>query len=174
MAAAPHSLTPDRHRPDRRSAVSSPQARGNAMPSRSESRSSSRTRSKSSQQREFQAQTPAWLRSLVTLQRTSNLVCFFLIASTLGVYAWTVYTQQMWSQEYRKLETLQRHERQMTATNEALKNQLAQEAERPGTGLVAPNPANTIFLPPAPQRQSLPKPAETPTSETSPTTPLGY
>ncbi|MFE1747603.1 hypothetical protein [Coleofasciculus sp. H7-2] len=174
MAAAPHSLTPDRHRPDRRSAVSSRQPRGNAMPSRSASRSSSRTRNRSSQQREFQAQTPAWLRSLVTLQRTSNLVCFLLIASTLGVYAWTVYTQQMWSQEYRKLETLQRHERQMTAANEALKNQLAQEAELPGTGLVAPNPANTIFLPPAPQRQSLPKPAATPNSETSPTTPLGY
>ncbi|MBD2741151.1 hypothetical protein [Coleofasciculus sp. FACHB-1120] len=174
MAAAPHSLIPDRHRPDRRSAVSSRRPRGNVMPSRSESHSSSRTRSRSSQQREFQAQTPAWLRSLMTLQRTSNLLCFFLIASTLGAYAWTVYTQQMWSQEYRKLETLQRHERQMTAANEALKNQLAQEAELPGTGLVAPNPANTIFLPPAPQRQSLPKPVAAPNLETSPTTPLGY
>lgn len=174
MAAAPHSLTPDRHRPDRRSTVSSRQLRGKAIPLRSESGSSSRTRSRSSQQRDFQAQTPAWLRSLVRLQRTSNLVCFFLIASTLGVYAWTVYTQQMWSQEYRKLENLQRNERQMTAANEALKNQLAQEAERPGTGLVAPNPANTIFLPPAPQRQSRPKPVAAPNSETSPTTPLGY
>jgi hypothetical protein len=44
----------------------------------------------------------------------------------------------------------------MTAANEVLKDKLAQEAERPGTGLVSPNPANTIFLAPAPQRQSLP------------------
>lgn len=117
---------------------------------------------------------PLWLRVMLQLKRSSDLVSFLLIAATLTTYAWTVYTQQLWSREYRKLETLQRHERQMTTTNEALKNQLAQEAERPGTGLVSPNPANTIFLPPAPQRQSLPKSATATTIADSSRMPLGY
>jgi hypothetical protein len=61
----------------------------------------------------------------------------------------------------------------MTAANEVLKDKLAQEAERPGTGLVSPNPANTIFLAPAPQRQSLHTSA-TANPEPTPTMPMGY
>ena len=120
-------------------------------------------------------QNPLWLRSLLFLQRGSSVVTFCLIGTTLAVYAWTVYTQQLWSREYRKLENLQREERQLTGANEVMKNQLAQQAESTGTGLVPPNPANTLFLPPAPQRSV----AATPNNANSdpkpaPKMPLGY
>jgi hypothetical protein len=90
----------------------------------------------------------------------------------LGVYAWTVYIQQMWSKEYRQLENLQRQERQMTAANEALKSQLAKTAENPQSGLVTPSLANNIFVPAAPQRQLAPKSAAV--SPPIPKKPLGY
>lgn len=117
---------------------------------------------------------PAWLQVLVVLQRGSDWITFFLIATTLTIYSWTVYTQQQWAQEYRKLETLQRNERQLTTTNEVIKDQLAQQAERPATGLVNPSTANTILLPPAPERQLTTPPTQIPHSEPVATTPLGY
>jgi hypothetical protein len=108
------------------------------------------------------------------LQRISDLTTFVLVAATLTVYSWTVYTQQQWTREYRKLETLQRHERDITATNEVIKDKLAQQAERPATGLVTPTPANAIFLPPAPVRQSLTPSTQPSAPEPAAKTPLGY
>jgi len=118
--------------------------------------------------------TPAWLSPLLFLQRSSDIVTFVLVASTLTLYAWTVYTQQQWAQEYGKLESLQREERQLTTTNEVLKNQLAQQAEKPSTGLVTPTPAKKIFLQPAPQRQPLSAPTKTVDPELPSKAPLGY
>ncbi len=117
---------------------------------------------------------PSWISSLTFIQRCSDLVAFLLVAATLSIYSWTVYTQQQWAQEYRKLETLQRHERQLTTANEVMKDQLAQQAESPATGLVTPTQANTIFLPPAPQRQVSVTPAPTTDQEAGATSPLGY
>lgn len=97
--------------------------------------------------------TPIWLRALLSMQRSSDLIAFFLVGATLTLYSWTVYNQQQWSQDYRKLETLQRHERDLTRANEVMKNQLAQQAESPATGLINPTHTNTIFLPPAPETQ---------------------
>ncbi|NEQ21691.1 MAG: hypothetical protein F6K28_21245 [Microcoleus sp. SIO2G3] len=119
-------------------------------------------------------QTPIWLSSLLFLQRSSDLVTFILVGTTLTIYSWTVYTQQQWTKEYRKLETLQRHERQLTTTNAVIQDQLAQQAENPATGLVTPTPGNTIFLPPAPQRQAQTAPTPTTEPESKATTPLGY
>ncbi|MBW4619041.1 MAG: hypothetical protein KME17_06745 [Cyanosarcina radialis HA8281-LM2] len=113
-----------------------------------------------------------WQRSLLVAQRSSLLLSLCLISLMLGVYAWTVYIQQMWSKEYRQLENLQRQERQMTAANEALKNQLAKTAENPHSGLVPPSLANNIFVPSAPQRQLAPKSAAVPPP--IPKKPLGY
>ncbi len=118
--------------------------------------------------------TPVWLRSLLFLQRSSDLITFLLVATTLTIYSWTVYTQQQWTQEYRKLETLQRHERHLTTTNEVIKDQLAQQAESPATGLVNPTHANTIVLKPAPQRQYQAAPTQTNNPEPTATAPLGY
>lgn len=124
--------------------------------------------------------TPIWLLRLYTLQRPSSVVMFLLVATMLSVYSWTVYSQKMWSNSYRKLDILQRHERQLTTTSEVLKNKMALQAEQPSTNLVKPNPVLAIFLQPAPQR-----PAHTTSpvvSTTKPSTkteqptpiPLGY
>ncbi|NET58289.1 MAG: hypothetical protein F6K47_19665 [Symploca sp. SIO2E6] len=118
---------------------------------------------------------PMWLQVLLFLQRGSDIIAFLLVGSTLTIYSWTVYNQQQWAKEYRKLETLQRNERELTKTNEVMKNQLAQQAESPATGLINPTQANTIILPPAPERQ--PNRASTEENmapEPMGRTPLGY
>ncbi|MBF2019423.1 MAG: hypothetical protein IGR93_04725 [Hydrococcus sp. C42_A2020_068] len=89
-------------------------------------------------------------RSLLFLQKLSSGIAFCLVASVLGVYAWSVYTPRIWGQEYKKLETLQRHERHLTAMNETIKNQLAQQAEKPETGLANLHPGQIVFLSPTP------------------------
>lgn len=123
---------------------------------------------------------PFWLIRLCYLQRHSSVILFLLVAMMLTVYSLTVYFQQMWSQEYQQLESLQRHERQLTTTNEVLKNQMALQAQQPTMGLVPSNPATAIFLSPAPQRP-LPAPesvlpANKPSGQTKQQTPipLGY
>lgn len=123
---------------------------------------------------------PSWLLRLCAIQRRSSVVMFVLVVAMAAVYGWTVYSQRMWSQAYRKLEILQRHERQLTATNEVLKNQMALQAEKPAMGLVPPNPASLLFLQPAPQRPapaaSPATPVTKPTAQTKQPTPipLGY
>ncbi|MEH1940742.1 MAG: hypothetical protein V7L01_11045 [Nostoc sp.] len=120
--------------------------------------------------------TPLWLLRLYTFHRYSTVLAFLLVASTLAVYGWTVYSQELWSQSYRRLQNLQRHERLLTTTNATLTNKMAEEAEKPTAGLVSPTPQGLIFLPPA---SHSPKPASsntTPNSETQQQTPspLGY
>ena len=119
---------------------------------------------------------PLWLRSIFLLHNTVSLLTFTLIAASLGIYAITVHTPQTWSKEYKKLRTLQRDERQLTATNETLKNQLARQAEKPETGLVDPSSNNApLFLPAQPLPQVKPEQTPVPSSETIiETTPLGY
>ncbi|WP_169155590.1 hypothetical protein [Brasilonema bromeliae] len=117
---------------------------------------------------------PSWLLRLYTLHRHSSIMAFALVAVTLVVYGWTVYSQQLWSQAYRKMQNLQRHERQLMTTNEVLKNKMAQEAERPPANLVSPSPDKMIFWTPAPvEPNSLPT---TPNSERQQQTPnpVGY
>ena len=117
--------------------------------------------------------TPLWLRVLTAAQRTSTVVTFSLVASTLAIYGWTVYSQQLWGTEYQRLESLQRQERQLTAANEVLKNQMAQEAEDPASGLTMPDPTSAIFLQPAPPTQSA-MPQAVPTPKPVRAAPLGY
>lgn len=121
---------------------------------------------------------PLWLLRLCSLQNCSMFVTFPLMVGLLSIYGWTVYSQQKWTQAYRQLETLQRHERQLTTTNEVLKNQLAQEAEQPAQGLVPSESASAIFLSPTSKRFT---PANQSTVAASSTTrnklttiPLGY
>jgi hypothetical protein len=120
--------------------------------------------------------TPLWLLRLYTFHRYSTVLAFSLVASTLAVYGWTVYSQELWGQSYSRLQKLQRHERLLTTTNATLKNKMADEAEQSTAGLVSPTPEGMIFLPPASQS---PKPRSsntTPNSETQQQTlfPLGY
>ncbi|MBD6619168.1 hypothetical protein FNW02_25915 [Komarekiella sp. 'clone 1'] len=119
---------------------------------------------------------PLWLLRLYTLHRYSSVVAFLFVAATLVVYGWTVYSQELWSQTYRRVQNLQRHERLLTTTNATLKNKMAEEAERPTAGLVSPTPEGTIFLSPAPQSPNPESSTTTPNSETQQQTlsPLGY
>jgi len=120
---------------------------------------------------------PLWLLGLGVWQRRFSVVTFLLVITTLTVYARTVYFQQTWSQAYRKLVTLQRDERQLTLQSEVLKNQMGLQAEQPATGLVPPNPAETIFLKPTPpQYPTSAVPTTKPSTQTQQLTPtpLGY
>ncbi len=90
---------------------------------------------------------PVWLLRLYTVNRYSSVLAFVLVVATLIVYGWTVYSQELWSQSYRKLQSLQRHERQLNTANATLTSKMAQEAEKPGTDLVSPTSEGTIFLP---------------------------
>lgn len=92
------------------------------------------------------SRSPIWFLYLRSMQRRFGIATYILIAGMLGVYSSTVYLQQKWSQEYRKLENLQRYERQLTTANEVIKNQLAKEAEQPPTELIPPNPGEAIIL----------------------------
>jgi type IV secretory pathway TrbD component len=120
-------------------------------------------------------QLPFWLRSLIGAQRSLSILTGTLAIAVLSVYGQTVYSQQLWSQEYRKLENLQRNERQLTAASEVLKNQIAQQAETSRAGLVPSNPDNTIFLQPAPQRPApAPMPLAPEAAQPAPFSPIGY
>jgi hypothetical protein len=121
---------------------------------------------------------PLWLLRLYTSHRYSSVVAFLLVTATLFVYGWTVYSQELWSQGYNRLQNLQLHERQLTTTNASLKNKMAEEAEKETLKLVSPTPARTIFLPtPSPSHSSHTKPSGTPSSleklQNTPS-PLGY
>ncbi|HIK13607.1 MAG TPA: hypothetical protein IGS52_25665 [Oscillatoriaceae cyanobacterium M33_DOE_052] len=105
---------------------------------------------------------PWWLRSLTSIYSISSVTTILLGAAALTMYASTVYNQQQWSQEYGKLENLRREERQLGATNEVLKNSIAESAEQPSTGLVPPEAAPTILLEAAPvSPRTAPKPTPT-------------
>jgi hypothetical protein len=116
---------------------------------------------------------PGWLKLLVRTHRASLMVTFLLVGSVLAAYGWTVLIQQQWGQEYRRLETLKKHERQLVAGNEAIKNQMAEQAESPTSGLMVPDPSNAFFLAPAPNRPPA-EPPHHPASQPAPTRPLGY
>ncbi len=120
--------------------------------------------------------TPLWLLRLYTFHRYSSVLAFLLVAATLAVYGWTVYSQELWSQSYRRLQNLQRHERLLTTTNATLTNKMAQEAEQSKTGLVSPTPEGMIFLPPASSNSELASPNTKPNPQPQQQTvsPLGY
>ncbi len=90
---------------------------------------------------------PTGLQFLLRFQQATSIATLGLVGIALAVYGWTVYTPRAWSHEFKKLRTLQSHERQLVATNEMLKNQLAKQAEKPNSGLIRPNPNYNVFLP---------------------------
>lgn len=120
---------------------------------------------------------PLWLRALVGVQRASSVLTLLLVVACLSVYGWTVYCQQTFSLQSSKLERLRRQEGQLAVANETLKNQLAKQAEHPGSGLVPPTPDRMIFLKSAPPRASAAppqKPASSLDSQKGASQPLGY
>lgn len=117
--------------------------------------------------------TPMWLRSLTGMNTAIAIATLVLVSAVMGAYSQVVYTKQNWGQEYRKLERLQKEERQMTAFNEALKNEIAQTAKQEGTGLITPDANSMIVLEPAPVRPLREKSSTQPESFST-QQPLGY
>jgi hypothetical protein len=122
------------------------------------------------------ASAPIWLLRLHSVYRYSSVATFLFVAATLVVYGWTVYYQELWSQNYRTLQSLQRHERQLTTTNAALIKKMAEEGEKPESGLISPNPGETIFLPSTSLSPNSASSTTIPNAEVQPQTssPLGY
>lgn len=113
---------------------------------------------------------PSWLRSIMGVQTAVAGVTFLLVAGTLGVYGWSVNSQQRWGESYRRLETLRRNERQLVAGTEAIKHNIAQTTDPKQLGLEPQKSENSVFVQPA-----APRPAPKPTTEaTTPVSPLGY
>lgn len=119
---------------------------------------------------------PMWLRAVIGLQRRSTPITLLLVASTLPVYGWSVYTQRAWGEAYQKLEQLQRHERQLIAAQEIRKYEVTEQAEKAPVGLVRQVPENTIFLKPEQLRQPQQTSRLTPFFKlvTSPNAPVSY
>ena len=92
-------------------------------------------------------QLPTALQVLLGFQQTTSWMTLGMVSVALSIYGWTVYTPLLWSQEYQALKALQKTERQLVTNTEAIKHQLALEADRPNSGLVNPNPSQNLFLP---------------------------
>ena len=108
---------------------------------------------------------PTGLQFLLRFQQATSVISLGLVGIALAVYGWTVYTPRAWSHEFKKLRTLQSHERQLVSTNEMLKNQLAQQAEKPNSGLIRPNPNYNVFLPSSKEMVATQKPSVNPPSK---------
>jgi hypothetical protein len=118
---------------------------------------------------------PLLLRFILFLQHSSSAIAFALVGAVLLAYASTVYIQQQWSEEYRKLESLQREIRNLTAADAIFKDNLAQQAEQPDTGLVMPSPDNNIYLSPSsPQTPAATPPKSPPKKASASKLPIGY
>ncbi|MDJ0580332.1 hypothetical protein [Crocosphaera sp.] len=139
-------------------------------------RKASQSRSKVTPLPTQRKQLPLALQFLLLVQKGSTTFTCGLVAITLGVYAWTVYAPTLWTREFSKLKTLQRNERQLTASNESLKHKMAEQAEQPGSGLTLPNPHKSLFISPAKVSvmEVADQTTETPTPAIIPDTPIAY
>lgn len=91
---------------------------------------------------------PIWLIRLCQLQQRSCAVSWLLMLVMVSMYGSTVFFLQKWNQANGELKYLQLEERQLKSTNEVIKYDLVQQAGKPNSGLVRPNPAEAIVLQP--------------------------
>jgi hypothetical protein len=116
---------------------------------------------------------PGWLRKLIGLQTAVAGTTLVLIASALGVYGWSVHSQQSWGDSYRRLEVLRRNERQLMAGTEMLKQNIAETANPKTLGLEVRKSENAVFIQPAPARAAA-SPAPKTKLQKPQSNPLGY
>jgi hypothetical protein len=118
---------------------------------------------------------PAWLRSLLTIQRGTGILFGSVFGLSIIVYGYTVYTQDLWKHQHGQLQRLQTQEQQQGVMDENLKHQLAEAADKPDSKLVSPTPKQLVFIPHAPLRpnKSIPTNAQ-PKTAPAPKAPLGY
>ncbi|MEI6330741.1 MAG: hypothetical protein ACOYN8_01390 [Pseudanabaena sp.] len=95
---------------------------------------------------------PLWLRVLMSTQKLSIAVTIILTISVFAIYGWTVYAQEQWNQQYKKLEQLKRQERQLTSAEGSFDNNLLRSVQNKPGDLVRERPEQSIFLQAAPLR----------------------
>jgi hypothetical protein len=95
---------------------------------------------------------PLWLRVLMSTQKLSIVVTVLLTMSVFAIYGWTVYAQEQWNQQYKKLEQLKRQERQLTAAEGSFDNDMLRSVQKKPGELVRERPEQSIFLQAAPLR----------------------
>ncbi len=117
---------------------------------------------------------PNWLTSFRVLQRSSSFVALCLIGSTLFLYGWTVYTQQTWGKQYNNLEHLQKQERDLTFTNESMKNTLAEDTKIEDSDLIPATPEKVLFINPSNKSKSELNITQIPKNPVKIQRPLGY
>jgi hypothetical protein len=106
---------------------------------------------------------PLWLRLLLTTQKLAIVSTVLLTISVFAIYGWTVYAQEQWNQQYKKLEQLKRQERQLTNAQGSFNNEMMQSIQNKPGELVRERPEQSLFLQAAPLRPkretALPNPA---------------
>ena len=95
---------------------------------------------------------PLWLRVLMTTQKLSIAATVLLTISVFVIYGWTVYAQEQWNQQFKKLEQLNRQERQLTNAAGSFDNEMLQSVQKKPGDLVRESPEKSIFLQAAPLR----------------------
>ncbi len=102
---------------------------------------------------------PVWLRLLMTTQKLSIAMTVMLTLSVFAIYGWTVYAQEQWNQQYKKLEQLKRQERQLTTAEGAFDSDMLRSVQKKPGDLVRESSEKSIFLQAAPLRPKRDVPA---------------
>jgi len=95
---------------------------------------------------------PLWLRLLLTTQKISIAATVLLTIFVFVIYGWTVYAQDQWNQQYKKLEQLKRQERQLTNAEGSFDNDMLRSVQKKPGELVRERPEQSIFLQASPLR----------------------
>ncbi|AFY68665.1 hypothetical protein Pse7367_0354 [Thalassoporum mexicanum PCC 7367] len=118
---------------------------------------------------------PAWLKLLLTVQRISIVSTVLMTTAVFGTYSYTVYAQKLWNEQFHKLEDLKRDERQLTAAEALVNDNIVSNVENSPGQLTREKPTQTLFI-----RGESPRPglgvndAELEQVEPETAQPLGY
>jgi hypothetical protein len=96
---------------------------------------------------------PPWLESL---EKGMKYLFCGVAGLSLVAYGCMVYTQEQWRINHQQLQKLKNQEHQLAITDARIKNQMAQDAEKPQSGLVSPQPADFLYVPANMQVVSVP------------------
>ena len=98
---------------------------------------------------------PLGLKVLTRLQQGSTAVTGLLVTAALVIYGSTAYVDRSTNQAIIQLDELQGEAQQLTSANESIKQSLAEQANRPDSGLEPYEAGDTIFVEPETPRQKL-------------------
>ncbi|WP_309739412.1 hypothetical protein [Chamaesiphon sp. OTE_20_metabat_361] len=116
---------------------------------------------------------PAWLTSLLAVQKGAAIVFCSVLGLSVIVYGHTARTQDTWKAQHKQLKRFQTQEHQQAVIAENIKQDLAQQAQQPESGLVDPSPKQMVFITGAPQRP-IKAPASPASAAPKSKLPLGY